>query len=161
MTAARRHTAPGHQLLAFLARSARSFFLVRWRFFCNPRFVFFRLAHKMRFHSMIGKHGLIFGIGQHGGVLSSLCDKRLHNKHLDRIYSPWHDGCSLNWCCPHQIYENYFDSSSSSNLDVGIQVRYHPALPDRTLRHLRRGISPKAHCSQFLSRHSNFSFRFG
>src|SRR6266446_1960024 len=94
MTAARRHTAPGHQLLAFLARSARSFFLVRWRFFCNPRFVFFRLAHKMRFHSMIGKHGLIFGIGQHGGILSSLCDKRLHNKHLDRIYSPWHDVCS-------------------------------------------------------------------
>jgi hypothetical protein len=69
---------------------------------------------------MIGKHGLIFGIGQHGDILSSLCNKILHNKHLYHIDSPWHDGCYLNWCCSHQIYENYFESSSSSDLDVGI-----------------------------------------
>ena len=69
---------------------------------------------------MIGKHGLIFGIGRHRGILSSLCDKRLHNKYLDHIYSPWHNGCYLNGCCPHKIYENYFESSSSSNLDVDL-----------------------------------------
>jgi hypothetical protein len=49
---------------------------------------------------MIGKHGLIFGIGQHRGILSSLCDKRLYNKHLYHIDSPWHNGCYLNYGMP-------------------------------------------------------------
>ena len=56
---------------------------------------------KWRFHSMIGKHGCIFGIGQHGGIPSSLCDKLLHNKHLYHgLNSPWHDGCYFYWRVP-------------------------------------------------------------
>jgi hypothetical protein len=58
------------------------------------------LSSALAAHSMIGKHGSIFGIGQHGGILPSLCDKRLHNKHLDHIDSPWHDGCYLNYRVP-------------------------------------------------------------
>ena len=45
---------------------------------------------------MIGKPSSIFGIGQHCGILSSVCDNHLHNSHLYHIGSPRHDGCYLN-----------------------------------------------------------------
>ena len=61
---------------------------------------FFLLSSAMVAHSMIGKHGFIFGIGQHGKILSSLCGKHLPNKHLYHIDSPWHDGCYLNYGMP-------------------------------------------------------------
>src|SRR5258708_1562394 len=41
---------------------------------------FFLLSSAMVAHSMLGKHGFIFGISQHGEILSSLCGKHLPNK---------------------------------------------------------------------------------
>lgn len=49
---------------------------------------------------MIGKHGSIFGIGRHGGILPSLCTKHLHNKYLYHIDSSWHDGCYPDYGMP-------------------------------------------------------------
>jgi hypothetical protein len=69
---------------------------------------------------MIGKHAVIFGIGQYGGGLLSLCIKDLHDKSLYHIDSPWHDGCYIDWRVPSPGYETYFNSYSSSSLYVGI-----------------------------------------
>jgi hypothetical protein len=70
-------------------------------FFCATLVLYFFVwLTKWRSHSMIGKHGSIFGIGQHGGILPPLRVKSLHNKHLYHIDSPWHDGCYLNWRVP-------------------------------------------------------------
>jgi hypothetical protein len=55
------------RLLAFLAPLFSLLLLGQVAvFLCNPRSVSFRLATKWTSHSMIGKHGSIFGIGQHG-----------------------------------------------------------------------------------------------
>jgi hypothetical protein len=55
---------------------------------------------------MIGKHGLVFGTGQHGDILSPLYNKRLHNKRLYDGDSPWHDGCYLNYGMPN-VWANF------------------------------------------------------
>ncbi len=108
------------RLLAFLAPLFLLLLLGQAAVFFATLVLYFRLAYKMEIPFHDWEHGSIFGIVQHGGILPSLCGKYLHNKHLYHIDSPWHDGCYFNWRVPHQIYENYFESSSSSNLYVGI-----------------------------------------
>jgi hypothetical protein len=48
----------------------------------------------------LGNMAPIFGIGQHGEILSYLRGKHLPNKHLYHIDSPWHNGCYLNYGMP-------------------------------------------------------------
>jgi len=61
---------------------------------------FFLLSSAMVAHSMIGKHGFIFGIGQHGEILSSLCGKHLPTNTYITLIHHGTNGCYLNYGMP-------------------------------------------------------------
>jgi len=100
--------------------SSRSFFLGQVTFFATLVLNFFVWLTKWRSHSIIGKYGSIFGIGQHGEFCHlPAISTSTTSTYITPIQHGTMDATSIG-ATHHQFYENYFDASFSSHLYVAI-----------------------------------------